>query len=93
MVRPAVTYGILLVLLVCLSLGCASIGGLGSQPAELSVMSFNIRYGTANDGENRWENRREMVCDLIRQYDCDLESTDFRTGFEPAAGRQIQFFS
>jgi endonuclease/exonuclease/phosphatase family metal-dependent hydrolase len=53
---------ILLILSVCLPAG-------GS---ELSVMSFNIRYGTANDGEDRWENRRELVSDLIRKYDCDV---------------------
>ena len=46
--------------------------GLPAGAGELSVMSFNIRYGTANDGENRWDRRREMVCDLIRQYDCDV---------------------
>ena len=33
-----------------------------------NVMSFNIRYGTANDGQNRWENRREMVSDVLRKY-------------------------
>ncbi|RYG36251.1 endonuclease, partial [bacterium] len=25
---------------------------------SFSVMSFNIRYGTAADGENRWEMRK-----------------------------------
>jgi endonuclease/exonuclease/phosphatase family metal-dependent hydrolase len=28
-------------------------------------MSFNIRYGAADDGENRWENRRKMVFDVV----------------------------
>ena len=35
-------------------------------------MSFNIRYGTADDGENRWENRREMVFDVLRDYRPDV---------------------
>jgi endonuclease/exonuclease/phosphatase family metal-dependent hydrolase len=35
-------------------------------------MSFNIRYGTANDGENRWANRREFLFDVIRTADADL---------------------
>lgn len=29
-------------------------------------MSYNIRFGTAPDGENRWELRRELAIDVIR---------------------------
>ena len=32
----------------------------GSPGAPLDVMSFNIRYGTANDGENRWEKQERQ---------------------------------
>ena len=43
------------------------------QPGEsLAVMTFNIRYGTANDGENRWANRREFLFDLIKDADSDV---------------------
>ena len=35
-------------------------------------MSFNIRYGTAKDGDNHWSARREMLFDLIRERDADL---------------------
>ena len=35
-------------------------------------MSFNIRYGTADDGENRWANRRELVFQVIREETPDL---------------------
>ncbi len=38
----------------------------------LSVMTFNIRYGTANDGENRWTNRRDMLYALLRAEKPDL---------------------
>jgi endonuclease/exonuclease/phosphatase family metal-dependent hydrolase len=38
----------------------------------LRVMSFNIRYGTANDGENRWEKRRELVFDVLRRHKADV---------------------
>ncbi|MEO1525552.1 MAG: endonuclease/exonuclease/phosphatase family protein [Planctomycetota bacterium] len=38
----------------------------------LRVMSFNIRYGKANDGENHWKHRREMVTQVIREFDPDL---------------------
>jgi len=39
---------------------------------ELRVMTFNIRYGTANDGENQWKNRKEMVFDVIRNHPSDV---------------------
>ena len=38
----------------------------------IKVMSFNIRYATADDGENNWENRRQLVIDRIRAFDPDL---------------------
>lgn len=38
----------------------------------LSVMTFNIRYGTANDGENRWTNRRDMLYALLKSEKPDL---------------------
>ena len=45
-------------------------------------MSFNIRYGTAKDGENAWAARREMLFDLVRREDADLiglqEALDFQ---------------
>ncbi len=42
-------------------------------PAEpLTVMSFNIRLGTAADGDNHWTRRREMLFDLLRTENADL---------------------
>lgn len=38
----------------------------------IKVMSFNIRYGTADDGENRWERRRAMAVARIRSFEPDL---------------------
>ena len=43
------------------------------DPTEaIRVMSFNIRYGTAPDGENAWPHRREMVFDVIRDHQSDV---------------------
>ena len=43
------------------------------QPrAPLTAMSFNIRYGTANDGENRWPLRRDFLVDVIREQAADV---------------------
>lgn len=39
---------------------------------QVRVMSFNIRYGTAADGEHRWENRRELVLQRIRDARPDI---------------------
>jgi endonuclease/exonuclease/phosphatase family metal-dependent hydrolase len=46
----------------------------GQSPARepLTVMTFNIRYGTAQDGENEWPLRRAMLFDVIREQDADV---------------------
>lgn len=38
----------------------------------IRVMTFNIRYGTAKDGENAWPHRRKMVFDVIRDHQPDI---------------------
>ena len=43
-----------------------------AEQAALVVVSFNIRYGTAPDGENAWPNRRDLVIDRIRAHDPDI---------------------
>lgn len=52
------------------------------MPARLRVMSFNIRYGTADDGENRWANRRDLVARAIRRFDPDLLGTQEGLDFQ-----------
>ena len=43
--------------------------------APLKVMSFNIRYATAPDGENSWNKRKELLLSVIRKFDPDLLGT------------------
>ncbi len=43
--------------------------------AEVRVMTFNIRYGTAQDGPNHWDLRKERLVETIRQYQPDLIGT------------------
>jgi endonuclease/exonuclease/phosphatase family metal-dependent hydrolase len=50
--------------------------------AELRVMSFNIRYGTANDGADAWPRRRQLVVQTIRQFDPDLLGTQETLPFQ-----------
>ncbi len=63
-------------LAIACALAVASIASLVSAQSiprdPLQVMSFNIRYGTAKDGDNQWSARREMMFDLIRERDADL---------------------
>jgi endonuclease/exonuclease/phosphatase family metal-dependent hydrolase len=37
-----------------------------SLAMRVGVLTFNIRYGTANDGENAWTKRREQVFEILR---------------------------
>ncbi|MCY2967143.1 MAG: endonuclease/exonuclease/phosphatase family protein, partial [Planctomycetota bacterium] len=57
-----------------------------SQAADLDapvrVMSFNIRYGTANDGANHWRRRREFLAETIRAFDPDLLGTQETLGLQ-----------
>jgi len=36
--------------------------------ARLQVMTFNIRYGTADDGPNSWQHRRDLVFGVLAQH-------------------------
>lgn len=49
---------------------------------DLRVMSFNIRYGTANDGENHWEKRKDFVVEAVRAFHPDLLGTQETLGFQ-----------
>ena len=42
------------------------------QQDSFRVMSFNILYGTADDKENAWSLRRELVFDIINEYQPQL---------------------
>ncbi len=73
-------------LLAAVLAGCRSndisIEDVPPDDSLLRVASFNIRYGTADDGGNRWERRGEIVIETIRGLDADLlglqEALDFQ---------------
>lgn len=56
----------------------ATMTGVDLASAELpengsfTLMTYNLRYGTAPDGENSWPFRRESVIDLIRSVSPDV---------------------
>ncbi len=61
---------------------CASPAPRTAAPEALRVASFNLRYGTADDGPNRWELRREFALDVVAELDAHVlalqEALDFQ---------------
>ena len=55
------------------------------KPADLlKVLSYNIRYGSARDGANAWEKRKEFVVETMKAYDPDLLGTQEVEAFQAA---------
>ncbi len=79
-----------LLLLLCL---CAT----SSIAEDLSVMSFNIRYGGAKDGDNAWPHRKELVAERISLTSPDLlglqESVDYQVEFLAGKLPEYQVYS
>ena len=49
---------------------------------SLKVVSFNIRYGTAKDGENHWDKRRDFLVETVKAMNPDLLGTQETVGFQ-----------
>jgi len=43
-----------------------------SSNNELKILTFNLRYGTANDGQNSWKFRKNMLLNLIKEENADV---------------------
>ena len=69
--------------LAALALAFLAVSCTGGQ---LSVMSFNVRYGTAKDGDYVWPNRRDAACAMIR----DQHPAVF--GVQEALDFQLEYF-
>ena len=52
---------------------------------QTSLMTYNIRYSTSNDGENWWEYRKDDVAKLITHYKPDI------LGIQEGLFDQVQF--
>ena len=73
------------IILLLLIVGILSVVPARAQVGEaLTVMSYNIRYGTAKDGDNHWTLRRQMLFDLIKDQNADL------IGLQEALAGQIE---
>lgn len=49
-----------------------TVGILPPPPTDLSVMSFNIRFGTAPDGPDHWDRRRTIALETIASRAPDI---------------------
>lgn len=75
--------------ILLLLLGLAVIVPLTAAPQvagtpPLTVMSFNIRYGTAQDGENHWTRRQDHLLEVIADAQADV------IGLQEALDDQVQ---
>lgn len=71
-------FGVCLIGILALNAGASA----KEDATEIKVMSFNIRYGTASDGENHWDKRKEFLIDTIKAFDPDLLGTQETLGFQ-----------
>jgi endonuclease/exonuclease/phosphatase family metal-dependent hydrolase len=60
----------------------ATLASAEEGQADVRVMTFNIRYGTAEDGENHWNRRKEFLAETIRAFDPDLLGTQETLKFQ-----------
>ncbi len=82
MIRPSLTLALCAILLAA----CVRpLPPATSPEAPVRVMSYNIRYGTANDGVDSWPNRADRVANLLRFYRPDV------FGLQEALASQIDF--
>ncbi len=72
-------------IILLIIIAALSFSGCQDRPTEgptLDVMSFNIRFGTAKDGDNHWEKRRDLVFGVLRDHQPQVvglqEALDFQ---------------
>ncbi|HCR30663.1 MAG TPA: hypothetical protein DIV79_11665 [Opitutae bacterium] len=59
-------FPIIIAFLFLIQTGCKT---AEQEKVAIDVMSFNIRYGLAKDGDNHWDNRHDLVFETIRDYE------------------------
>lgn len=60
-------------ILFCLAAWLLTATPVLAQP--LRVMTFNVRLLTGNDGANKWDARRDLVAEMLRAEDPDVNGT------------------
>ena len=49
---------------------------------NIRIMTFNIRYGTAQDGPDSWEHRQSILIDCLKKYNPDIVSLQEAVDFQ-----------
>jgi endonuclease/exonuclease/phosphatase family metal-dependent hydrolase len=62
--------------------GAPAAPGATGGASDIAVMSFNIRYGTANDGADHWSGRREQLFRLLEREAPDILATQEALRFQ-----------
>ncbi len=52
------------------------------EARDIKVVSYNIRFGTAKDGENHWDKRKDFLAETIKTLAPDLLGTQETLGFQ-----------
>lgn len=64
--------GLVFILLIFCSEKKAVPAGSECKDEAMTILSFNIRFGTAQDEENSWKFRKEMVFDLLQEQKAEI---------------------
>lgn len=57
---------------VLVTVACAGSPRQAEPGQGLDVMTFNVRYGTADDGDHSWSFRRDLVAEIIGRHSPDV---------------------
>jgi endonuclease/exonuclease/phosphatase family metal-dependent hydrolase len=64
------------------SLWLAAPHAVSAQDATLQVMSFNVRLGVVDDGDDSWEHRKDLLLETVQAFDPDLLGTQETYDFQ-----------
>lgn len=81
--KKALLYTLLMAAATLSHPSVAKSGDKNKQP--VTVISFNIRFGLADDGENSWEHRKEATINMLDEYSPDI------IGMQEAYSFQIEY--
>lgn len=84
--RASFLIGAILLGMVSVVTGAYSQSAVGrpetKASSDIRVMSYNIRYGTANDGPNHWNLRKDWMVETIEAFRPDLLGTQETLAFQ-----------
>ena len=64
-----------MLLFLVIAILCRCVPANAADAPDIRVMSYNIRYGTAKDGENHWDKRKAFLAQTVKAFDPDLLGT------------------